>query len=707
MKKLRLGILLFVTCLLLVVSSCKKPTYKVEFYDGDKLLKVEEVVEGNSATAPDTTKEGYTFLSWSKSFKEVTSDLKINALYQINEYTVNFYGYNNEYLFSETVKYGDSLTSINGFDVEGNVFLNWDKDLSKITSNLDVYGVYKVKEYKVEFLDNENNIVKTEYVAHGSCPTDFTGPDTTSHKFVGWSKLDEPIYKDTKIKGIYELKKFTVTYLDENGTTVLHTEVVEYGKDAKGFTPDRKGNLSFAGWSDSIKKITSDKAVIASYAILSHNISFFDGTEKLDLGIKSYNEGEETVLPTYEKEGYYFLGWYLSDLSHTNYQVLDGTNTTNLLLYARFLPLKNYNQIKLPDAPYHFTTINKSTTYQAPLPSGVPSGVTNYDWTTSDTSVATVSIWSSISIKSSGFCILTATYKDDPSIVINCIIKVTADGISVVSEEEANEYTVCNVVFKDKEGNIISETKCAKGGSVVYPVPTVYPGYKFVGWDRVNYNITEDTVINATYEQGVNNYTGKSFAIIGDSISTYASHIPAGFSCFYPYPTADVTDVNKTWWMQVINKVGGTLFVNNSYSGSCVADSSSSATKNESRLEYTTINGVAPDVILIYMGSNDCASKYVSLYDFDRDYPKMIENLQKLCPDSEIILCTLATSPFYTVSDQLEYNEVIAKYGNEYGLRVLDLSGADLTGKLVDSAHPNTSGMTEFANEVIEKLLEE
>ena len=64
----------------------------------------------------------------------------------------------------------------------------------------------------------------------------------------------------------------------------------------------------------------------------------------------------------YEKEGYYFLGWYLSDLSHTNYQVLDGTNTTNLLLYARFLPLKNFNQIELPDAPYHFTTINKTTT---------------------------------------------------------------------------------------------------------------------------------------------------------------------------------------------------------------------------------------------------------------------------------------------------------------------------------------------------------
>ena len=78
--------------------------------------------------------------------------------------------------------------------------------------------------------------------------------------------------------------------------------------------------------------------------------------------------------------------------------------------------------------------------------------------------------------------------------------------------------------------------------------------------------------------------------ILGDSYSTYEGYIPDGFSAFYPYPTADVSDVNMTWWMQVVNKMGGTLFVNNSYSGTCVADGSSNATKNMSRLEYTTIS---------------------------------------------------------------------------------------------------------------------
>ena len=86
----------------------------------------------------------------------------------------------------------------------------------------------------------------------------------------------------------------------------------------------------------------------------------------------------------------------------------------------------------------------------------------------------------------------------------------------------------------------------------------------------------------------------------------------------------------------------------------------------------------------------------------------MIENLQKLCPNSEIILCTLVSNPsFYSASDQEAYNNVIETYGEQFGLKVFDLSEVSLAGKLVDSAHPMTSGMTVFADKVTELLLKE
>ena len=46
----------------------------------------------------------------------------------------------------------------------------------------------------------------------------------------------------------------------------------------------------------------------------------------------------------------------------------------------------------------------------------------------------------------------------------------------------------------------------------------------------------------------------------------------------------------------------------------------------------------------------------------------------------------------------------LTKFVEEFDLKVLDLSNADLSGKLVDSAHPNTLGMSELASEVIEEL---
>ncbi len=682
---------------------------KVEFLDINGNLAHTEYVEyGESFTdykLDDT--ESHEFISWDKDLSYITKDMTVNSIYMIKQYEVKFINHDGVVVKKETVNHGEDAEGFKANDTASHKFIGWDKDYTNVTSNLEIHGIYQIKEYNVKFVDNNNNILKEEIVKHGEDAIGLTGTNTDSHIFIKWDKEFSNITSNLIVKGIYEIKKYQIKFYDEDQNTLLYTEIVEHGKDAIGIIPENKGNRVFLEWDQSIKGVTSDMSVFALYGRRSHSIYFMDGDEVIDLGINSFYEGETTVLPTYQKNGYEFLGWYLSDLSMTKYEELDGTIKTNLNLYARFLPLQNFNEITLPESTAKFTTINKGTTYQAPLPSSVPSGVTNYDWFTSDSSVATVSIWSSISAKSAGYCVLTAVNKADPSITVNAVIKVTSEGIFISSLEEANNYEICTVTFKNKDDEIIDTIKCTKGGAVIYPIPTIYEGYKFVGWDKNNYNITEDTTITALYEEGVNEYTGKSFAIIGDSISTYSGYIPEGFSCFYPYPTSDVTDVNKTWWMQAINKVGGSLFVNNSYSGSCVADSSSSATKNESRLEYTTIGGVTPDVILVYMGSNDCASKYVSLIDFNRDYKVMIENLQKLCPNSEIILCTLATSPFYTVENQIAYNEVITRYGSEYGLRVLDLTGADLTGHLVDSAHPNTSGMTIFANELVKKLLKE
>ena len=108
-------------------------------------------------------------------------------------------------------------------------------------------------------------------------------------------------------------------------------------------------------------------------------------------------------------------------------------------------------------------------------------------------------------------------------------------------------------------------------------------------------------------------YKGKRFCVLGDSISTFSGYTPEE-AVFYNSPMqrmTGVTDVNLTWWMQVINHFGGVLGVNNSYAGSTVYGTRPTSGNSDERTQALGAAG-APDVILISMGGNDCASASAS-----------------------------------------------------------------------------------------------
>ncbi len=643
-----------ISLLVLSVTSCKKPTttpttYTVKFMYKNELLKEETVKQGENATAPEFELPGYELTGWSENLVNVQSDLTIYPVLVEKVYTVT-YMVDGELFAERTCKYGSYVVPPVRPTKEGYNFIKWDSSSSNITEDKVINAVFEKEEYKVEFLDPEGNVISTQYVLYLESATAPKIELSDNYIFHGWDTDFSEVKDDLEVKALYEKIGGTITY-------------------------------------------------------------WFNG-QQLDLSPNNYSIGEVTELPIPELDGYYFDGWYLSEISRTKYTHISETSTGDFNFQASFIETEKHNLLTLPDATYHFTGIKKVKhssgdfyVYQPEFPAGATLGATQYNWSTSDTAIATVSAYSSITINSNGYCILTATLKDNPNYTINCIIKTTIDGITVVSEEEANTIELCTVKFVGKDGELISETICQKGGHVVLPVPYIYENYRFIGWDKENYNIQEDTTIQAQYEYGYNKFTGKSFAILGDSISTYLNYIPEGFAHFYPYPTGDVIDYNMTWWMQVINRMGGTLFVNNSWGGTCVAAGGNAATQEMGRLEPLVIDGEAPDVILIYMGSNDCASGAVDETLFSKGYSKMLDNLKKLCPNSEIILCTLATNKLYDESKKVLFNKIIVEKASEYNLELLDLSDISFVGHLLDSAHPGFSGMQLMADKVVEELL--
>lgn len=231
--------------------------YTVTFMDGEKVLATfTNVTHGDTVTAPEVPeKDGKTFKGWDKPFDNVTSDLTINAVYDVDTFTVTFKD-GEKVLETQTVEYEAAATAPDTARLsppEGMHFAKWDKDFSKVTEDIEVSAVYELNEYTVTFKNGETTL-KTEMVKHGFAATAPNVYDTATKKFVGWDKSFDNVTSDIIVNAKFETKKFTLTFINYDGTTV-HTAEVEYGAsiDSHFETADSAATydtkiLDYDGW---------------------------------------------------------------------------------------------------------------------------------------------------------------------------------------------------------------------------------------------------------------------------------------------------------------------------------------------------------------------------------------------------------------------------------------------------------------------------
>ena len=106
-----------------------------------------------------------------------------------------------------------------------------------------------------------------------------------------------------------------------------------------------------------------------------------------------------------------------------------------------------------------------------------------------------------------------------------------------------------------------------------------------------------------------------SLVLLGDSYTTFAGHIPEGNTIFYPRLEAvpDVTDVEMTWWKQLIQMRNLHLLCNESSSGTTISthvrDVHTTKDAFISRMKRVLgsdgVNGEKPELSLIMGGTND------------------------------------------------------------------------------------------------------
>ncbi len=432
-----------------VTATFEHDPYTVTFKDAEgNTLKTEQVAPGGAATAPEAPEvEGYTFIGWDGFFNEVNADITLNAVYEINYYNVTFKNWDGTVVFSQAVAWGTEADTPKKPYREGYTFTGWDKDYSSVKSDLVVTAQYEINKYTVTFFGNGGVELSKQTVDWNTAAVAPDAPAVEGYTFKGWDTDFSQVTKDLEVTAQYEINKFTVTFVDWDGTELSKQTIDWDGAAIYPSDPKREG-YTFKGWDKAIDHVKADLTVTAQYEINTYTVTFYDREGKvISTQTVKWNEAAETP-ETPAWDGHTFTAWD-TDFEHVKAD-LDIKPVYDTILYTVKFVDWNGNELKAEKVEY-----GQSAT--APV-NPVRDGYTFIGW--------------------DGF-----------------FNEVTAD-ITVKAQYEINTYTVR---FYDREDNVISTQTVEWNEAAKEPELETWEGHLFTGWSAEFSHVKSDLDIKPVY----------------------------------------------------------------------------------------------------------------------------------------------------------------------------------------------------------------
>ncbi len=159
---------------------------------------------------------------------------------------------------------------------EGYTFVDWDKDFSNVTSNLEVNANWTVNTYNVTLNPNGGTIAEGENVTRYTYGVGATLPTPTKegYTFAGWYRSEDLTGEaintigtlatgDKEYFAKWTANQYTVTFASDGKT--LSTQTVAYGNEATAPEQPTKEGYTFVGWDKDFSNVTSDLTVNAKW----------------------------------------------------------------------------------------------------------------------------------------------------------------------------------------------------------------------------------------------------------------------------------------------------------------------------------------------------------------------------------------------------------------------------------------------------------
>lgn len=363
----------------------KVRSYTVTFYDADgaQIGEKQSVAYGGKATKPEnpvkesTEKYSYTFAGWTGGdVDNIVGDTEFYPTYTetVRKYNVTFiYGKVDEpgsidyHEVIQSVEYGASATApeeeakaYTGTNTTEYQFAGWEtSNYLNVTGDLTVKAIYRTYDnyFNVTFRDASGALLSApQYVRYGKDAVVLPDAENIvkqqdvqyTYAFDGWTYDGGKFISDEDFAAIaggmtvdrdYELtahfaktlRKYTVIFYDDDRTTVLDTQEVNYGASAvEPAAPTKEQTVqwvyTFYGWdSTAWTEVKGDTVVYATYsqALRKYDVTFVYGnvddpssgdyrttTIEVEYGkVPTAPEGIDTTRPSTPKYEYAFNGW--------------------------------------------------------------------------------------------------------------------------------------------------------------------------------------------------------------------------------------------------------------------------------------------------------------------------------------------------------------------------------------------------------------
>lgn len=339
-------------------------TFTVTFYANGSIWQ-NQVVTHNTrvdlSKVSDPSKDGYDFMGWVYESgipfdenQEITSDLRLNAHFEIKKFTVTFMiesskgGTATEYKVYN-VEWGKTLkTAID--KISGNPndaalhrrLAGWYKDAAYQTQIRDTalvkehLTVYAKYDYADQFKFNGD--ADDQYYYQGETVDFPTATEKQGYTFKGWCTdqacLTTPIWKGVKISSStarnyyakYEAIKYTITYQTEGGATHRTANYTiedttngnKYALLGVNDAPTKAG-YTFSGWREkgnygltgqvitSLSGRFGDIVLVAQYTPNEYTVTLKNEGGNVTKTV-TFDSAFNFGVPT-EKTGYHFIGW--------------------------------------------------------------------------------------------------------------------------------------------------------------------------------------------------------------------------------------------------------------------------------------------------------------------------------------------------------------------------------------------------------------